>query len=77
MADDRNITGSKVILRAAGMQDQGMLLGLTWDPEIVKVTKGYRSPATGRYPRYRPGFLPVPLRIFIQNPIRGCLISDL
>lgn len=60
MADDRNITGSKVILRAAGMQDQGMLLGLTWDPEIVKVTKGYRSPATGRYPRYRPGFLPVP-----------------
>ena len=43
MADDRNITGSKVILRAAGMQDQGMLLGLTWDPEIVKVTKGYRG----------------------------------
>ena len=35
MADDRNITGSKVILRAAGMQDQGMLLGLTWDLEIV------------------------------------------
>ena len=43
MADDRNITGSKVILRAAGMQDQGMLLGLTWDPEIVKVTKDRKS----------------------------------
>lgn len=44
-----DITGGKVILRTAKMQDREMLLNLIRDPEIMKVTKGYQNPVTGRY----------------------------
>lgn len=86
MEDDRNIMGSKVILRAARVQDQGMFLGLTWDPEIVKVTKGYQSPVPGRYSINRSGFLRVSaggLRRIIadqEDPEKGLgviMLSDL
>ena len=40
MEEHMSITGGKVILRAAKGPDLGMLLNLSRDPEIVKVTKG-------------------------------------
>lgn len=60
MEEHMSITGGKVILRAAKGPDLGMLLNLSRDPEIVKVTKGYQSLSAGMHPAYRSCFLPVP-----------------
>ena len=60
MEEHMSITGGKVILRAAKRPDLGMLLNLSRDPEIVKVTKGYQSLSAGMHPAYRSCLLPVP-----------------
>lgn len=59
MENDVNITGKKVILRAVREQDAKMLSSLIRDPEIVKVTKGYPDPASGRDPADQGRFLSV------------------
>lgn len=41
-----DITGRKVILRAADMQDRAMLQDLIQDPEVMKVTGGYGGTAS-------------------------------
>ncbi len=41
-----DISGDKVILRAAGEQDRRMFTSLIQDSEIIKVTGGYAGPAS-------------------------------
>ncbi len=64
MEKEVGITGRKVLLRAAEEQDRVLLLGLIQDPEIVKVTKGYRSPVFGGSPQDGVRFLQVPAGCF-------------
>lgn len=59
-----DIAGKRVILRAAYGQDWGVLLTLSGDPGIGKVTKGYQRSAVSAYRMGASCFRPVPADSF-------------
>lgn len=54
---ERNVIGDKVLLRAIEEQDKEMLMNLSSDPEIIKVTGRYSYSASSDY--QLSGFYPV------------------